>query len=265
VDIHLANQGPRLAAARALVNHDPVLRELAQTPLILSLISQTFGNEAIGQNTTLASAETWPQRLFSTYVHKMLGRWGARSPYGVQDTIRWLVFLVRKMMEHNVSVLALENLQKTWLASRQQIILHAWIVAVLGGVIGFFLFSLVMLIGPAPSLFKVLFVLGFVLVFPLGYWVEKSDEPIVFSVAIAWSWSSFLCGLQAKFIWSCVLASIAGAAVAITVGDSARGLTVFVLGLISLALYWGVDGVLQSKKGLTPVSVPITASINQPK
>ncbi len=96
MDIHLANQGPRLAAARALVNHDPVLRELAQTPLILSLIFQTFGNEVIGQNTTLASAETWPQRLFSTYVHKMLGRWGARAPYGEQDTIRWLVFLVRK-------------------------------------------------------------------------------------------------------------------------------------------------------------------------
>jgi hypothetical protein len=75
-------------------------------------------------------------------------------------------------------------------------------------------------------------------------------------IAIAWSWSSFLCGLQAKFIWSCVLASIAGAAVAITVGDSARGLTVFVLGLIPLALYWGVDGGLQSKKRVDPSVSP---------
>jgi hypothetical protein len=70
------------------------------------------------------------------------------------------------MREHNVSVFALENRQKIWLASRQQIILHEWIVAVLGGVMASFLFSLVILVCPAPSLFKVLFVLGLYWFFP---------------------------------------------------------------------------------------------------
>jgi hypothetical protein len=186
VDIHLANQWPRLAAARALVTRDPVLRELAQTPLILSLIAQTFDNEAIGQDTTLATAETWCQRLFSTYVHKMLGRRGARAPYGEQETIRWLVFLARKMREHNVSVSALENLQKTWLASRRQIVLHEWIVAVMGGGMLSFLFGNVILIGPALSMFKVLLVLGLVLAFSLTYWDCKFVEPIVSIEAMGW-------------------------------------------------------------------------------
>jgi hypothetical protein len=224
------------------------LRELAQTPLILSLIAQTFDNEAIGHDTTLASAETWRQRLFSTYVHKMLGRRGARAPYGEQDTIRWLVFLARKMQEHNISVFALENLQNTWLASRRQIILHEWIVAVLGGVMASFLLSFVMLIGPAPSLFKVLFVLPLVLALSLSYWGYVSDRPIVSFEAMGWSWSSFLGGLQANFILFCVLASIGGAAVAIFIGDSAIGLAVFVLGLIMSELYWGMAGGLQPKK-----------------
>jgi hypothetical protein len=33
------------------------------------------------------------------------------------------------MQEHNVSIFALENLQKTWLASRRQIILYEGMVA----------------------------------------------------------------------------------------------------------------------------------------
>jgi hypothetical protein len=37
--------------------------------------------------------------------------------------------LARKMQEHNVSIFALENLQKTWLASRRQIILYEGMVA----------------------------------------------------------------------------------------------------------------------------------------
>ena len=204
VDTHLANQGPRLAAARALVTRDPVLRELAQTPLILSLIAQTFDNEAIGPDTTLASAQTWRQRLFSSYVHQMLGRRGARAPYGEQDTIRWLVFLARKMREHNVSVFALENLQTTWLASRRQIILHEWIVAVLGGGMASFPLSVVVLIGPAPPSFKVLFFLGFLLACSLFYWNGKSAEPIVSFEAMGWSWSSFLGGLQVDFIRNCI-------------------------------------------------------------
>jgi hypothetical protein len=247
VDTHLANQGPRLAAARALVNRDPVLRELAQTPLILSLIAQTFDNETIGQDTTLATAETWRQRLFSGYVHKMLGRRGARAPYGEQDTIRWLVFMARKMQEHNVSVFALENLQKTWLASRQQIILHEWIVAVVGGVMTSLL-SFGILINLAPSLFKMLYLLVLVLIYTLYYWVEKSVEPIESFEVIGWSWSSFLDGIQAKFILSCVLASIVGAASTIFTGDSAKGLAVFVYVLIMAALFCGMTGALRPQK-----------------
>ncbi len=119
-----------------------------------------------------------------------------------------------------------------------------------------FLGCFLILVGPFPSLLKVLFALGSVLVFTLRYWVENSDKPIVSLEAMGWSWSSFLGGLQANFILSCVLASISGAALAIFTGDSARVLAVFVFVLITSALYWGVAGGLQPKKMIDPSSRP---------
>jgi hypothetical protein len=65
---------------------------------------------------------------------------------------------------------------------------------------------------------------------------------------MGWSWSSFLGGLRAKFIESCVLASIAGAASAIFTGDSARGLLSFIVVLIASALFSGMNDVLQPKR-----------------
>lgn len=79
-----------------LVNHDPVLRELAQTALILSLIAQTFDNEAIGQDATLAFAETWRQRLFSSYVHQMLGRGEPEPPMASKKRSAGLCFWQEK-------------------------------------------------------------------------------------------------------------------------------------------------------------------------
>jgi hypothetical protein len=259
VDTHLANQGPRLAAARALVNHDPVLRELAQTPLILSLIAQTFDNETIGHDTTLATAETWRQRLFSTYVHKMLGRRGARAPYGEQDTIRWLAFLARKMQEHNVSVFALENLQKTWLASRRQIILHEWIVAVVAAGMLSFPLGFIVLNMPIPSWLKVLFPL-FVLIYLLYNWLLSLVEPIVSVEAMRWSWSSFRDGFQFNLIEGCIIVIISGAASARVYDGSIRSLALFasllVYVLIMSPLFNATVGAWRFKKMITQSARP---------
>jgi hypothetical protein len=258
VDTHLANQGPRLAAARALVNHDPVLRELAQTPLILSLIAQTFDNEAIGQDTTLASAETWRQRLFSSYVHQMLGRRGARAHYGEQDTIRWLVFLTRTMREHNVSVFSLENLQKTWLASRRQIILHEWIVVLMVWVIPVLLAGVLILKSTFPSWFKVL-AMGSLLIFLLFYWRLKLVAPIVSVEAMGWSWSSFRDGLRVSIVDVSILASL-GVAMVFSAAVSETGLVVAAFGvaylLIMNTLSGGVIRACRFKKVITPSARP---------
>jgi hypothetical protein len=256
VDTCLANQGPRLAAARTLVTHDPVLGELAQTPLILSLIVQTFDNETIEQNPTRASTETWRQRLFSSYVRQMLGRRGARAPYGEQETIRWLVFLARKMQEHNVSVFALENLQKTWLASRRQIILYEGMVAGMAGVLVCFMLSLINLNLMAPSWLKVLFTLASGLFFFLNYWLYGVNRPIVSLEAIGWSWSSFQDGLKVNMILACSSASIFGAALAISTGNSASGLAQFLWMVTTLLLFKGMMDARDVKKMITPGTTP---------
>ena len=82
------------------------------------------------------------------------------------------------MQEHNVSVFALEKLQKTWLTSRRQIILHEWIVVLMAWGIPVLLVGILILNTTFPSWFKVL-MMGILLIFLLCYWLLKLVAPIV--------------------------------------------------------------------------------------
>jgi hypothetical protein len=119
-----------------MVSQDPVLQELAQTPLMLSIIAQTFEGGGFPEpNSLSASVGDWQNHLFTTYVHRMLSRRGARAQYGEQQTRRWLVILARKMKEHNATFFALEELQQTWLGNHRQIVMYEQVVASLGFIV----------------------------------------------------------------------------------------------------------------------------------
>jgi internalin A len=76
VSKYLDQGGPKLAALRKALNSDPVLQELAQTPLmlnIMSLVGQgTSGNELAGRKG--GSAAGYLKQIFGLYVEQMLQR-----------------------------------------------------------------------------------------------------------------------------------------------------------------------------------------------
>ena len=78
VSKYLAEGGPKLAALREAVDTDPVLQELAQTPLMLSIMSLAFqgagGNELARQKGD--SAEERRKQIFRLYVEQMFQRKG---------------------------------------------------------------------------------------------------------------------------------------------------------------------------------------------
>src|SRR5262249_20887883 len=123
VNNYFAMAGPKLAALREGVNSDPVLQELAETPLMLSILSLACqgadGYELASQKGN--SLGEYRKQIFGLYVAQMFQRKGTSCvefPKG--KTIGWLSWLARKMREHSESVFLVEGLQPRWLGTRAQ-------------------------------------------------------------------------------------------------------------------------------------------------
>ena len=129
---YLTKGGPKLAALREAVNTDRVLRELTQTPLMLSIMSLAYqgarSDELAGQKAD--SPEDRRKQIFGLYVEQMFQRKGMTSlEFPKEKIIGWLSWLARKMREHSQSVFLVEGLQPSWLGSTAQRAAYGTIVA----------------------------------------------------------------------------------------------------------------------------------------
>jgi hypothetical protein len=138
VSKYLERGGPKLAAFREAVNSDPVLQELAQTPLMLSIMSLAFqgvgGSELAKQKGD--SPEERRKQIFGLYVEQMFQRKGETAlTFPKEKTIGWLSWLARKMREHSESIFLVERLQPSWLGTRVQRGIYGTVVALSLGLI----------------------------------------------------------------------------------------------------------------------------------
>jgi hypothetical protein len=118
VSEYLAEGGSKLAALREAVNTDPVLQELAQTPLMLSIMSLACqgagGNELAAQKGE--SPEERRKQIFRLYVEQMFQRKGTTAlVFPKEKIIRWLSWLAAKMQKSWQSEFLVEGLQPNWL------------------------------------------------------------------------------------------------------------------------------------------------------
>jgi hypothetical protein len=132
VSNYLLRGGSKLAALREAIDTDPVLQELAQTPLMLSIMSLacqgTDGNELARQKG--GSPEERRKQIFRLYVEQMLQRKGTTSlVFPKEKIIGWLSRLARKMKEHSQSVFLVEELQPSWLGTRANRLAYGTVVA----------------------------------------------------------------------------------------------------------------------------------------
>jgi len=147
VSKYLVSGGPKLAALRKAVNADPALHELAQTPLMLSIMSLacqgTDGNELARQKGD--SPEERRKQIFDLYVEQMFHRKVTASlVFPKEKTIGWLSWLAGKMREQSQSVFLVEGLQPNWLGTIAKtesygtvVFLICFLMGVLiGGIIG---------------------------------------------------------------------------------------------------------------------------------
>ncbi|MCI0643946.1 MAG: protein kinase [Chloroflexi bacterium] len=122
VDRYLVGAGLPYAGLRTAVQRDEAWQELAQSPLMLSVMCLAYGEGEGDPAVTLAGpVETGGRQreiLFNAYIERMFQRRPAGRHYSPGQTQALLAWLARRMTEHNQSVFLIEQMQPSWLPSR---------------------------------------------------------------------------------------------------------------------------------------------------
>jgi len=129
----------KLMGLRTALQNDQTLQELAQSPLLLNIISLAYQNWQVEEFATEHQGPVDKRKnLFDAYIDRMFVRKGKSTrPYSKDQTIYWLAWLANKMMEHSKSVFLLEDMQPTWLrTSVQHQVYSLFIFLVMGFLIG---------------------------------------------------------------------------------------------------------------------------------
>ena len=100
VDTHLAQLGPAVEHVRAAVQQDAALRELAKTPLFLSVMLLAYLDAPVSSGPAGATAAEQRRHLFATYVQRMFTRRTAAQRYRREDTLRRLAWLAWALLRH---------------------------------------------------------------------------------------------------------------------------------------------------------------------
>ena len=115
VDDYLARGGEALWALRVALDQDAALRELTETPLMLSILTLTYHDLPVEDLLRGGIAPTH-QQVFEHYTERMLRYRRAERRYPQEQTTHWLAWLAQQMKQHNQTVFYIEHLQPSWLS-----------------------------------------------------------------------------------------------------------------------------------------------------
>lgn len=114
IDTYLGRHGRKLDGLRASLAADRTLRELAQTPLMLSIMTLAATRPTEGE-TTLGDGLLSRNHLFDVYVERMARYRSRNMGYSPSDTIGWLSWLAKQMAREARPIFFVEDMQPSWL------------------------------------------------------------------------------------------------------------------------------------------------------
>jgi DNA polymerase III delta prime subunit len=119
---YAARSGNALGGLSAALEKDQVLRTLAETPLMLDVMSMAY-RDLPAEELTSAELNTEKERrshLFDTYIDKMFSRKGkGTQEYAREHTLSWLNWLAVGVLQHRQSIFLIEQLQPSWLENQR--------------------------------------------------------------------------------------------------------------------------------------------------
>jgi DNA polymerase III delta prime subunit len=212
IETFLSRAGKRLAGVRKALRVDPVLRELLDTPLMLTIVALAYEGTPFEALQIGGTAETHRKHLFAVYIDRMFRRRGVEIRYSPEQTIYWLKWLAWQMRNHNHIQFYIERLQPTWLPKNQQ-----WIPPLVTALVAALLFASAGvtigwgfsgLVGPLVS--GLLFGL-------FGGWLAY--EPEIETVdALRWSWQEVRSNGRLTLVSAAIMGLIGGLAGALVFG-----------------------------------------------
>ena len=134
IDKYFARLGAGYSIIRIMLQKDPVLQELAQSPLMLSMMTVAYWGTGPATLDLQSSLPFHRQHLFDTYIKRMFQQCTASNqPYTAQQTLRWLTELAQSMDQHQQTVFLTERLNARWFQLRTHIGLHQLIAVLILG------------------------------------------------------------------------------------------------------------------------------------
>ncbi len=177
IDAHLAEAGRPFEALRRALIKNTALRELASSPLMLSVLMLTYQGTSV-RLASLKGAELLLQ-VWTNYVQRMVKQKGNAKRYPGERTCVWLHWLAREMRECNQTIFSLKQLQPDWLPTRRRAV-YRWSAGLVFGLL-FGLLGVVL----AGLFYEMDVALVYGLVIGLGVGL---DTKIELADALTWSW-----------------------------------------------------------------------------
>lgn len=124
IEQYLQAAGPALGGLHEALSRDNVLQELAQTPLMLSIMTLAYQDQsgAMLETEEAKSTEARRRHLFDAYVERMFSRTARtrQEDYARPQAIHWLSWLAKTMTQDGQSTFLIEELQDSCLTSPWQ-------------------------------------------------------------------------------------------------------------------------------------------------
>ncbi len=228
IDEYLTHAGPTLSALRTAIQKEMILQELAQSPLMLSIMCVVYQNIAADTLITEqlpTSPDTLQKQLFDTYVERMFRQrisrtFGSREleileegsnkqskniSYSREQTLNWLSWLAYKMSQRGQAVFLIEQMQPNWFPSWKMYWIYVVSVGLSVGVIVLLAFWLFFqFLGQQlviESLSYPLLPVVFCVTFVISAW--RAQAKIEMVEVLHWSWNQYK--NKKKIVWLILL------------------------------------------------------------
>lgn len=208
---YLKQVGKPMAAVRAALRNNTVLKELLTTPLMLNVVILAYRDKSTKDLPKLGPAQDQQHQIFARYVERMLEQRTSRRNSAPQHTRQWLIWLAQQLQQRHLTEFYLEELQLAWLLTeRSRILVDALFGLFVGLLVGI---PAGLAVSPSNGLLAKLFV-GLIVGLAAGWLIfeakvtrerKKRAEKI-----IEWSWkkgglagvvSGLLAGLYFGLRW----------------------------------------------------------------
>jgi len=142
IDEYISSAERQLAPLRVAMREDPILQELATTPLMLSVLTLTYQDRPVEELVQAHSLESLRREVFTAYVQRMLTRGSVNTPYTLEQSKHWLTWMAQQMRQHGQTVFYIEQIQPDWLPEGRSRRIYQYLTLVLpgiliGGLVGF--------------------------------------------------------------------------------------------------------------------------------